>query len=263
MTAATSGPAVRAPGPGGSGAGGTDAERAAFERDGVIRWGAFLTAAELAQVRAGVERAFHADAAAGVRDLSEVAGRPLTGGLLQKVDLWKEDPLFAGLVSRPDVVERAERLLGGPVRLFRDHSFYKPGGKGADSNLLLHQDNRYWHLDPPLGATIWIALDDATVHNGCVHYVLGSHRRGRIQHERTVPGAVLVEAVNDEATVPYPVPAGDALFHDVQVLHGSPPNQTDLPRRAYCIVYIRDGIARRGEPVTDYPLATDLVRRRP
>jgi 2-oxoglutarate-dependent dioxygenase len=259
---AASGPAVRETGTGHDA--GLDPERAAFERDGVIRWGPFCTPAELAELRGAVERAFFADAAtaAGVRDLSEREGKPLEYGLLQKVDLWREDPVFAGLVARPDVVERVERLLGGPVRLFRDHSFYKPGGKGEASNLLLHQDNRYWHLEPPQAATIWIALDDATVQNGCVHYVLGSQRRGRIQHERTVPGAVLVEAVNDEEPVPFPVPAGDALFHHAQVLHGSRPNQTDLPRRAYCIVYMRADITRRGEPVTDYPLAAELVRRR-
>lgn len=241
-----------------------DTERDAFERDGVLRWGPFLGPAELAEVREALERAFFADAstAAGVRDLSERQGKPLEYGLLQKIDLWREDPVFAALVARPDVVDRVEHLLGGPVRLFRDHSFYKPGGKGAASNLLLHQDNRYWHLEPPQVATIWVALDDATVENGCVHYVLGSHHRGRIEHERTVPGAVLVEAVNDEETVPYPVRAGDALFHHVQVLHGSPPNQTDRPRRAYCVVYMRADILRRGEPVTDYPLAADLVRRR-
>jgi 2-oxoglutarate-dependent dioxygenase len=241
-----------------------DAEAAAFERDGVIRWGSFLGPAELTGVRAALERAFFAAAApaAGVRDLSEVAGRPLAGGLLQKVDLWREDPFLAAFVARPDVVARVQRLLGGPVRLFRDHAFYKPGGKGAASNLMLHQDNRYWHLEPPQAATIWIALDDATVRNGCVHYVLGSHRRGRIRHERTVPGAVLVEAVTDEEPVPYPVRAGEALCHHAQVLHGSTPNQTELPRRAYCVVYMRADITRRGEPVTDYPLATELAGRR-
>jgi 2-oxoglutarate-dependent dioxygenase len=239
------------------------AERAAFDRDGVLNWGQFLAPAELEPVRQAMERCFFAgaDVAADVRDLSERRGQPLEYGLLQKVDLWHDDPVFAGLVARPDVVARVETLLGGPVRLFRDHAFYKPAGKGEASNLVLHQDNRYWHLEPAQAATIWVALDDATVANGCVHYVLGSHRRGRIEHERTDPDSVLVEAVTDETAVPYPVPAGSALIHHAQTLHGSPPNRTPWPRRAYCIVYMRADILRHGEPVTDYPLATELAGR--
>jgi 2-oxoglutarate-dependent dioxygenase len=240
-----------------------ETEPAEFERDGVLRWGPFLAADELDAVRDAMERAFYAGpgVAADVRDLSERRGRPLEYGLLQKVDLWQDEPVFAGLVARPDVVARVAAMLGGPVRLFRDHAFYKPAGKGEASNLVLHQDNRYWHLEPAAAATIWIALDDATVANGCVHYVLGSHRRGRIEHERTDPDSVLVEAVTDEEPVPYPVSAGSALIHHAQTLHGSPPNRTPWPRRAYCIVYMRADILRRGEPVTDYPLAAELGRQ--
>jgi 2-oxoglutarate-dependent dioxygenase len=248
VSAAAAGPAVR------------QTERAAFDQDGVLSWGPFLRPAELEPVRQAMERSFFAgsDVAAQVRDLSERRGKPLEYGLLQKVDLWHDEPVFANLVARPDVVDRVEALLGGPVRLFRDHAFYKPAGKGEASNLVLHQDNRYWHLEPAAAVTIWVALDDATVANGCVHYVLGSHRRGRIEHERTDPDSVLVEAVTDEEAVPYPVPAGSALAHHAQVLHGSPPNRTPDPRRAYCIVYMRADVLRRGEPLTEYPLARGL-----
>jgi 2-oxoglutarate-dependent dioxygenase len=241
-----------------------EAERDVFDRDGVLRWGPFLGPWEVIEVRDALERTFFTGSAvaAEVRDLSERRGRPLEYGLLQKVDLWRDNPVFAGLVARADVVTRVEELLGGPVRLFRDHAFYKPAGKGEASNLVLHQDNRYWHLEPPQAVTIWVALDDATVANGCVHYVPGSHRRGRIEHERTDPDSVLLAAVTDEQAVPYPVPAGAALVHHAQVLHGSPPNRTAAPRRAYCIVYMRADVLRRGEPVSGYPLAADLLDRK-
>lgn len=234
-----------------------------LERDGILRWGPFLQPAELGQATAALERAFFTEpvggqpaVSEGVRDLSEHRGRPLEYGLLQKVNLWREDPFFAGLVRRPDVVDRVQRLLGGSVRLFRDHAFYKPAGKRDASKLALHQDNRYWHLEPPLAGTVWVALDDATVENGCVHYVLGSHRRGRIEHVRAHPDAILVEAVTDEKAVPYPVPAGHALFHHAQVLHGSSANRTIRPRRAYCIVYMRADVLRHNQPVSEFPLMT-------
>jgi 2-oxoglutarate-dependent dioxygenase len=243
-------------------------ERETLERDGVLRWGPFLHPAELSQATAALERAFFTESdsdrpsvSEGVRDLSEHRGRPLEYGLLQKVDLWREDPFFARLMRRPDVVDRVERLLGGSVRIFRDHAFYKQAGKGEASNLALHQDNRYWHLEPPLAGTVWVALDDATVENGCVHYVPGSHRRGRIEHARPQPDTILLEAVSDEKAVPYPIPAGHALFHHAQVLHGSPVNRTTRPRRAYCIVYMRANVLHRSQPVTNFPLATQSERR--
>lgn len=237
-------------------------EREAFRRDGVVRWDSVLTPGQVTALRGSVERAFFDGGrpADGVRDLSERQGRPLDLALLQKVNLWQNDPACEEQVRRSDLYPRVESLLGGPVRLFRDHSFYKPAGKGDRSRLVLHQDNRYWHLDPPEAVTVWMALDDATLENGCVHYVHGSHRLGRIEHVRPEEGAVLVEAHSDQEPVPYPVPAGSALVHHANTLHGSGPNLTDGPRRAYALVFVRADATVRGEPMTGFPLAADLAR---
>lgn len=238
------------------------ADREVFRRDGVVRWDGVLTPDQIVGLRRSVERAFFDGGrpAEGVRDLSERRGRPLDLALLQKVDLWRSDPACEAQVRRPDLVPRVEALLGGPVRLFRDHSFYKAAGKGDRSRLVLHQDNRYWHLDPPEAVTVWMALDDATLENGCVQYVLGSHRWGRVEHVRPEEGAVLVEARSDEEAVPYPVPAGSALVHHANTLHGSGPNLTEDPRRAYALVFVRADATVRGLPMTDFPLGADLVR---
>ncbi|CCB71862.1 phytanoyl-CoA dioxygenase family protein [Streptantibioticus cattleyicolor] len=242
--------------------GSTSGERAAFARDGVVRWGRLLTPDQIDALRSSVERAFFRDGhpADGVRDLSERQGRPLDLALLHKINLWRTDEACAAQVARADLADRAEALLGGPVRLYRDHVFYKPPGKGDRSRMVLHQDNRYWHLDPPEAITVWMALDDATVENGCVHYVLGSHRHGRVEHVRPEEGAVMIEARTEQEPVAYPAPAGDALVHSVNTLHGSGPNLSDGPRRAYVVVYVRDGVTMRGEPMTSFPLVGDLVR---
>lgn len=240
----------------------TVTDREVFRRDGVVRWDGVLTPTQVAELRGSVERAFFDGdrPAEGVRDLSERQGKPLDLALLQKVDLWRSDPACEAQVRRADLVSRVEALLGGPVRLFRDHSFYKAAGKGDRSRLVLHQDNRYWHLDPPEAVTVWMALDDATPDNGCVHYVPGSHRWGRVEHVRPEEGAVLVEARSDREPVAYPVPAGSALVHHANTLHGSGPNLTDGPRRAYALVFVRADSTVRGRPTTDLPLAADLVR---
>jgi Phytanoyl-CoA dioxygenase (PhyH) len=236
------------------------AEQKIYATDGVVRLGPVLDASELELARVAIDRAFFAGSAvaAGVRDLSERRGQPLNYGLLQKVNLWQADPFFARLVRRADLVRRVARMIGGPLRLFRDHAFYKPGGKGEHSHLGLHQDNRYWHLDPPAAATVWLALDDSTVENGCVHYLPGSHT-ARADHVRTDPDAILVEVVDAADPIPYPVRAGEALLHHAQVVHGSPPNRTDRPRRAYGVVYMRADVCVRGESATAHPLLRELI----
>jgi enoyl-CoA hydratase/carnithine racemase len=145
-----------------------DVDRSAFERDGYVYLGPLVSGRELDELRRRLDRHLR-DASGqpseGVRDLSERRGKPLSYAILQLVNVWQRDPVFADLARRPDIVDAMTEILGRELRLFRDQAFYKP--PAADGELYLHQDNRYWHLDPPEAATLWLALDDATVENAC------------------------------------------------------------------------------------------------
>ena len=83
-------------------------------------------------------------------------------------------------LSRPPLESRVRRrppaqLLGGPVRFWHDQLFCKPPRHGGV--VAWHQDYSYWTRTEPMAhLTCWIGLDDATVDNGCLHYVPGSHR---------------------------------------------------------------------------------------
>lgn len=44
--------------------------------------------------------------------------------------------------------------------------------------VIAHQDVTYLHTDPVRIAGFWIALDDATVENGCLWFARGSHKSG-------------------------------------------------------------------------------------
>jgi ectoine hydroxylase-related dioxygenase (phytanoyl-CoA dioxygenase family) len=47
----------------------------------------------------------------------------------------------------------------------------------------LHQDNYFFECTPHDSVlTAWIALDDATLENGCLHYIDGTHRGPLIPH---------------------------------------------------------------------------------
>ena len=40
-----------------------------------------------------------------------------------------------------------------------------------------HQDSTFLYTNPPSAVGFWIALEDATVHNGCLSFAKGSHKR--------------------------------------------------------------------------------------
>jgi ectoine hydroxylase-related dioxygenase (phytanoyl-CoA dioxygenase family) len=138
------------------------------------------------------------------------------------------------------------QLLGGPIRLWHDQLFYKPARHGGV--VAWHQDYSYWTMTEPVGhLTCWIALDDATLENGCLHYVPGSHRwdllpitglAGDMNAIRQVLGP---EQAEQFRPVAIPLPTGHCSFHHPLTVHGSYANTAGNPRRATVVNVFRDG----------------------
>lgn len=82
-----------------------------------------------------------------------------------------------------------------------------------------------------VGATMWIALDPATLGNGALHYLRGSHKRPFEAKVGLDIDAYQADAVAMEAA------AGDAFIHDAHTVHWSGHNQTGAPRRAVAMFY--------------------------
>lgn len=118
------------------------------------------------------------------------------------------------------------------------HMIRKPPKTGAP--LPWHQDEAYW--DPALiyrAMGSWLPLDDATIENGCMSFIPGSHR-SEVRPHRHVNDDPSVHALFTEPdpadiarAIPVPVPAGGCVFHQSRTLHASGPNTTDKVRRAY------------------------------
>ncbi len=228
-----------------------------FERDGVVALGRVLDLDQLTDLRERLTR-WCTDAngsiAPGVRNLADTLEGAGENSVMQRVNLYLVDPVFEALARRDDFLDAVESVLGHHIRLFRDQCFYKPPFRGGE--VYMHQDNRYWHLDPPDAVVFYLALDDCTVENGCVHFVKGSHEWGRVEHVRASEGrSILLEAVADKSlAVPLELPAGHASMHHCQVLHWSPPNRSSKPRRAHTIEYVAAHSRCRGELLLQAPL---------
>ena len=177
--------------------------------------------------------------------------------LFHALGAWRVSPAFHDLIFFGPLVNCAEKLLSGPVRLWHDQLFVKPAHDG--SVVAWHQDYSYWTRTVPLAhLTCWIALDDSNEENGCVQYVPGSHRwhllpRGELADDmNTVVKHLNAEQMEEFKPVPSVVKAGEASFHHPMTVHGSYENNSDRPRRGVVINFMRDGVRSNSyEPLLD------------
>ncbi len=162
--------------------------------------------------------------------------------LLRKLDNpVYERPVFRRLASEPHLLAAVEQLIGPGLRVWFSQVFLKPpGGSGPKP---VHQDNFYFGPSDPDGVvTIWIALDDATTENGCLHFVDGSNATSVFPHEAPdgepfnlqVPPEI---ASGFEMTAA-PVSSGGVSFHHGNTLHQSSANLSDRPRRAVAMHFV-------------------------
>jgi hypothetical protein len=167
--------------------------------------------------------------------------------LFHALGAWRITPGFHDILWNPAFLVPAAQLLGGAVRFWHDQLFSKPAGHGGV--VAWHQDYSYWDRTKPMAhLTCWIALDDSTVDNGCLHYVPGSHRwnllpitglAGDMDEIRTV---LSDEQKEQFRPVPCEVKRGHCVFHHPLMVHGSYANRSSRQRRATLINAFRDGV---------------------
>lgn len=154
--------------------------------------------------------------------------------------LDRYDPYWQSFLRCREIVEQVEACLGTAVEPVGSEVFYKPaqGGTAAPG----HQDNAYVHLNPAEACAVWIALDDATVENGCICYARGSHQLGNLPHVKgsTPPFSKALVTEPDPQKHPFfpaVMKAGDAVIHHCLTVHRSSPNTTDRNRRGLVLNY--------------------------
>lgn len=166
---------------------------------------------------------------------------------LRKIEgLVEHDEIFGDLARNPRVLGVFQSLLGPDVKLFRDALMMKPARHGSAKPY--HQDSAYWSIDPPELASAWIALDEATLENGCMRVLPGSHRWGLQRHEHLADFQVDEAALDTSGEIAAPLPAGGALFFHSMLLHATSPNLSPRPRRAMILSCMSARFRWTGDP---------------
>jgi ectoine hydroxylase-related dioxygenase (phytanoyl-CoA dioxygenase family) len=156
-------------------------------------------------------------------------------------------------MTDPRVAGWLTGLLGAEPYAVQTMVYFKPPGARGQA---LHQDQRYLRVEPGTCVAAWLALDPCDEENGCLTVVPGS---------QDLPVLCPVPLDSDESftteTVPVPagltpemVPmdAGDVLFFNGSLIHGSPPNRSDRFRRiivGHYIVGEAEAVGRYYHPV--------------
>ena len=138
----------------------------------------FLTEEELAEIRATMDEAIEKMvrrkiAAGGDGDFVDRDGY-YDKVFLQRLNLWKINDTIRRNFLSPELVRLLCELAGvDGIRIWHDQALQKQPWANPTA---WHIDNPYWSFHSTNAISIWIALDDATVENGCMYYLPGSHR---------------------------------------------------------------------------------------
>ena len=151
--------------------------------------------------------------------------------------------LFDWLLS-DEALDLVEPLLGPDIALFSSHFICKPKGNGK--RVPWHEDSFYWRgmLDPMEVATIWLAIDPSTPENGGMHVIARTHHNGYsdyapVDTEKNVFHTEIIEAQRDESRVAACIlKPNQCSIHDGKLIHGSPPNLSNIRRCGYTMRYM-------------------------
>ena len=205
----------------------TDADRAAFERDGFFFVRGLFDPAE-ARLLAG---AMEIDPTI-LGNINEVKDN---GGARTRIALWNHpgDSVY-GLAARSRrMVGTMEGLLGGEVYHYHSKLTAKEPFEGGAWEW--HQDYGYWYHNGclfPLMASCMIALDRADRGNGCLQVLRGSQAMGRIEHghldgKQVGADPARVEMAMQALELVYcEMDPGDGLFFHCNLLHRSDQNRS-------------------------------------
>jgi len=152
-------------------------------------------------------------------------------------------PSFAGLIRNPRLVDAVSQILGPDLLVWSCGFFIKEAG--SKSFVSWHQDLNYWGLDGDKEVTAWYALTPATIENGCMRFVPGSHLRKDVPHVDSFAkdnlltrGQEIAVEVDDASGVDVLLRAGQVSLHHGHMFHASGPNTTNERRLGVAIRYI-------------------------
>ncbi|RAY12694.1 phytanoyl-CoA dioxygenase family protein [Actinomadura craniellae] len=173
---------------------------------------------------------------------------------------WLKHPDLRRLALHPVITEIAERLSGGPLRLYGTDVLKKDPHVHLPT--VIHDDEPGLPL-AGLSRTLtaWTPLVDVPADRGSLIYVPGSHLRPETERQVHLAGFEHYRPMEEvwpdfpyAPRVTVPARAGDVIFHHFRTVHLAGVNTDSERRLAYGVVYM-DADATYRPGVQDHPVA--------
>lgn len=180
-----------------------------------------------------------------------------TYGFVTPRDPHFENQRIWNYMNSPAIKERVAQLLGPDLLVWRTQIFFKPPKSPA---IQWHQASTFMvedYQDPALHPanrndifqlTVWVAVDDSTLDNGCLDFIRGGHNRVNTikfgGEEGFYNAAFSLEFDRDpKRIVRVPCKAGQFIIFTERCVHGSGPNTTERHRLAFNLRVIPTNVA--------------------
>ncbi|MBU1820361.1 MAG: phytanoyl-CoA dioxygenase family protein [Bacteroidetes bacterium] len=228
-----------------------DAEQIqSYQENGFLVVEDFLSADELAFWREAVDEAITNRKGKKLPDRASVYGKGdekdkdyYDKVFDQMINLWMDNEKVRQLMVNEHIGKMAAELAGvDGIRIWHDQALVKKPWANPTS---WHLDTPYWSFSDRRAISIWVALDDATLENGCLFFIPGSHHTTTFENPGIGKnmGAIFDFYPEFRATrsVAAPMKAGSCSFHNGLCIHGAHANMTPGQRRAMTCAYMPDG----------------------
>ncbi len=144
--------------------------------------------------------------------------------------IHKISPIMHRYLAQRTLADALTKVIGPNVKCMQSMLFIKAAGKPGQA---WHQDEFYIPTRDRSLTGGWIALDDATVENGCLWVIPGSHASGVLWPQRAhddrrfdCAGETYQFPYTDDDAIPVEVSAGTVVVFNGYLLHRSLPNRT-------------------------------------
>ncbi len=157
------------------------------------------------------------------------------------------DARLKALAYQPELIKIVQTIVGSDdIVLSSDMALLKPPRLGREKPW--HQDMAYYKFKPGTKVVgVWVALDEATVENGCMQMLPELFKRGAMLHFKRRDWQICDNEIMGRRSVAAPLKPGGLLFFDAMLPHGTPENRTLSRRRAVQFHYH----AASAEKITD------------
>ena len=180
----------------------------------------------------------------GINDSAEYFGKVFD----QIINLWQTEPKVKELILDQRIGKMATELSQSEgIRVWHDQSLIKQPWANATA---WHLDTPFWSFNSHEALSIWIALEDVTLQNGCLYFMPGSQKVTELKEPGI--GANMGDMFNEypqfgNATpVPSVIKAGNCSFHNGLTIHAAGVNMTPNTRNAMTCAFMPDGSTFNG-----------------